>query len=198
MATSTGSFGLSGFLSLSASDFTARSLQDKPIRASRANYGPCFYGLAKGRRCAILPAMNLQPEQVPQAIRDLHNAYERLTGAQLTLNWQRLDQWRVFMAYRQPPFTCDELRIVVAHIRKGVSDNRRNMGALKFHNLIGQPDYFEEDLNEARAMARPKPPDTKAVTYHNTQRIMPDANTGNTAVPLADVIKAMREAVNSQ
>ena len=144
------------------------------------------------------PTMTLLPEQVPPAIREMHNAYERLTGAQLTLNWPRLDQWRVFLSYRNPPFSTDDLRIVVAHIRKGVSEQRRNMGALKFHNLIGQPDYFEEDLNEARALSRPKPSATKTVAYNATQRIVPNDNMGNTAVPMADVIKAMREAVEAQ
>ena len=140
--------------------------------------------------------MTLLPEQVPPAIREMHNAYERLTGAQLTLNWPRLDQWRVFLSYRNPPFSTDDLRIVVAHIRKGVSEQRRNMGALKFHNLIGQPDYFEEDLNEARALSRPKPSATKTVAYNATQRIVPNPGTGDATVSMDKVIAAMRAAVN--
>jgi len=46
------------------------------------------------------------------------------------------------------------LRLVIAHLQRGIREQKRNPGALKFRNLIGMPDYFEEDLAEARAQAR--------------------------------------------
>jgi len=87
-------------------------------------------------------------------VSDLHRLYVGLTGLQVSLNMAREVDWGRWLQWRKPPFTADDLRAVVAHIRRGIRDGARNPGALKFRNLIGMPDYFEEDLAEAMARSR--------------------------------------------
>lgn len=84
-------------------------------------------------------------------IHKLHALYIALTGLDVRLDMARENDWVIWLR-----MGGDEagLPIVIAHIRRGIKENKRNHGALKFRNLIGQPDYYEEDLAEAKAMAR--------------------------------------------
>ena len=77
--------------------------------------------------------------------------YIQLTGLAIPLDMQRETVW---FEWQRRGHGEQELRDVVAHLRRGIREQRRNPGALKFRNLIGQPDYFEEDLAEARAERR--------------------------------------------
>jgi hypothetical protein len=105
-----------------------------------------------------------------QRIIALHAIYIQLTGLTLPLDMHRESVW---YEWQRRGHGERELRDVVAHIRQGIASQRRNPGALKFSNLIGQPDYFEEDLAEARAMARARSArhqGAKAVALRSTGR----------------------------
>lgn len=138
--------------------------------------------------------MTLQPEEVPPQIAAMHKEYERLTGGPLTLNWTRLDAWRIFLKFRTPPFTAQDLRTVVDYIRKGIKSGKRNPGALKFSNLIQSVDFFEEDLALAVQEKRPRRPSTKSITEGGFQKIVEDHGTDCAVVSVDDVIAAMRRA----
>ena len=86
-----------------------------------------------------------------EKIKSLHAIYGQLTGLVIPLDMQRQSMWYEWQrrGHGEP-----ELREVIAHLRRGIRDQKRNQGALKFRNLIGMPDYFEEDLAEARATRR--------------------------------------------
>lgn len=84
-------------------------------------------------------------------IEDLHTLYGQLTGLIIPLDMQRESMW---FEWQRRGHGAPELREVVAHLRRGIREQKRNPGALKFRNLIGMPDYFEEDLAEARASRR--------------------------------------------
>ena len=43
--------------------------------------------------------------------------------------------------------TYHELRAVIVSIRRGISEGSRNIGALRFENLIGNVSKFEEELS---------------------------------------------------
>lgn len=138
--------------------------------------------------------MNPPSSDVPQNIRDFHLLYQQLTQSELTLDFCRIDMWRTFIGYRKPPFTHDDLRLVVKRLNHQIKFQKRNPGSLKFRNIIGNPDYFEEDLSEARAALRPRPPVEKEITYGTTRRIVANPGTGEATRSIADVIAAMREA----
>jgi len=84
-------------------------------------------------------------------IEDLHQIYCQVTGLIIPLDMQRETIW---FEWQRRGHGAPELREVVAHLRRGIREQKRNPGALKFRNLIGMPDYFEEDLAEARAARR--------------------------------------------
>jgi len=88
-----------------------------------------------------------------ERIRQLHAAYCRQTGLVVSLDFWRESQWFEFI---RRGFTESDLRAVIGAIRKGIAEGSRNRGALRFHNLVGQVDLFEEELAEVNAR-RPRP-----------------------------------------
>ena len=85
------------------------------------------------------------------AIADLHYEYRRLTGFDLKLDFYRE---RVWWEWCQKGNGVEELCMVVNYLKDKIKKCERNPGSLKFHNLIGNVDFFEEDLSPARAHAR--------------------------------------------
>lgn len=139
--------------------------------------------------------MNPSLPDIPQNIRDWHALYTQLTGLEIDLkNFTRIDTWRTFIGFRNPPFTHDDLRVVVKYIRHERQHNNSKR-SLDFRNLIAQPDYFEEDLAKARQALRPRPSSTMTVTTGTTQRIIASDGTQDATVSVASVIEAMRAAV---
>lgn len=132
-----------------------------------------------------------QPMPARQQIEALHGLYVRLTGHQVRLDMSREAVW---FEWRRRGFTADDLQFVIRELRAAIARGDRNPGALKFSNLIGQPDFFEEDLAALRAKARPGPPTTRTVRTGDTTRIVADPGTAPRAVPIGDVIAAMRQA----
>ncbi|MEY4393909.1 MAG: hypothetical protein RL595_1158 [Planctomycetota bacterium] len=125
--------------------------------------------------------MNVPFTDVPQNIREFHQVFEQLSGSRFTLDFCRMDAWRQFINYRRDePYTHDDLRLVWRFLKRQVLNGKRNAGALKFRNLIQNPDYFEEDLAEARGeaerLSKPAMPQRKVVVYNNTSRVV--ENTG--------------------
>ncbi len=91
-------------------------------------------------------------------IQALHEAYCKLTE-QIGLPL-RFDRQRMWYDWCMAGFTLDDLKTVIRYIKRGLNDRRRNQGALKFSNLIAQPDKFEEDFFEARrvlGIRKPRP-----------------------------------------
>lgn len=129
---------------------------------------------------------------VRQQIEALHELYVAQTRHAIFLNPDRERTWFEWLRFRQPPFTADDLRLVIEKLKRGIKDGSRNAGALKFRNLIGQPDYFEEDLAEARAQSRPKPPAMKTVVSRDAQgtaeRRVPSDGTEDTTRSAGEVL----------
>lgn len=84
-------------------------------------------------------------------IRALHDAYCRSTGMQIPLDMAREQAW--FWVWKRGIRAADII-LLVAFLRRQIAAEKRNPGCLKFRNLVGNPDYLEEDLAEARAIAR--------------------------------------------
>jgi hypothetical protein len=121
-----------------------------------------------------------------QRIEALHKMYGQLTGLLIPLDMQRETMW---FEWQRRGHGEAELREVVAHLRRGIREQKRNPGALKFRNLIGMPDYFEEDLAEARAAHRAfkaRPQGQLASVLQSTGR--PTDPKGE-AKPIAEIIK---------
>lgn len=85
----------------------------------------------------------------------LHAAYVELTGMEVRCDYSRISSWQEFI---HRGFTLDDLKMVCFEIRRGFSTGARHPGAFKFHNLIVNIEYFEEELAMARANMRSRRP----------------------------------------
>jgi hypothetical protein len=90
--------------------------------------------------------MNAPAPSVTAQLQQLHQAYGRLTGQNLSL---RFDRERLWFEFLRAGFTLADLGQVVRYLQKEIRHTRRNVGALKLSNLL-QLDRFEEDLNISR------------------------------------------------
>ena len=90
----------------------------------------------------------------PEMVKQFHAAYNRETGLPISLQFDRQRAWHELLKreYGEPPaqLTITDLVMVIRYIRTGITRGERNAGALRFRNLIEQPDYFEEELALAR------------------------------------------------
>lgn len=130
------------------------------------------------------------------SIPELHAAYVRLTGQPVELNPFREQQWCVWLGFRREnPFTASDLATVIAWLKGQIRKGERRPGALKFSNLIGNPDYFEEDLSLARSQLRAKPIPPRQVTTPK-----PDGSTVHRQIPgdpAADATRSARAVIES-
>jgi len=90
-----------------------------------------------------------------QEIEALHALYCELTGQQIFLNLSRESEWFEWLRFRRHlPFTADDLRAVIAHRQRRLRAGEVTESALKFSRVVGQPDFFEEDLGIELARRR--------------------------------------------
>jgi hypothetical protein len=88
-------------------------------------------------------------------IRSVHTLYEDLTQIQVILSMEKVFKWREWLARG---YTHDDLRSVVMMLQAKIKSGQKTFTCLNFRNLIGNLEWFDEDLGEARALARmPKP-----------------------------------------
>lgn len=136
----------------------------------------------------------------PNPTQSLHEAYVRLTGRDLTtLDYIKEQAWFIWSTYRKhEPFTVADLELVVRFLKEQIRKGERKPACLKFRNLIAQPDWFEDDLQDARAYFRkPKPNPSKAsvlaATGRPTEQPQQDAKRVDAIVQqcLADFRKAV-------
>ena len=111
----------------------------------------------------------------------LHDRYCSLTGRDLTLTMAVHFQWQVWVS---KGYTASDLALVVAHIKKLIAKDRRRPESLRFHNLIGDTERFNEDLAEARALARVTPPTARDRVLAQTGRPAPERNTAKSAAQI--------------
>jgi hypothetical protein len=97
----------------------------------------------------------MPPVDLPEKLRALHRSYEQRTGYTLRWNPHRERQWYEWSAWSEHTWGETDLARVIGYLRGKIAKGERNDGALKFDNLIGSPDRFEEDLNLAKEAAKP-------------------------------------------
>ncbi len=126
----------------------------------------------------------------------LHAEYLRLVGGDLTLSMDRIYWWG---QWRLKGWGIEELRLVIGHIQNGIKAKRRNLGALKWSNLIQQIDRYEEEIIEARAEkrnAKPHVTPKERVISQARPTIAPVApGTTREAKPVGEYIAQLRAAV---
>lgn len=99
----------------------------------------------------------MSPEDKATLITDLHAHYCARTGFEMILNDPRRRMWWDWCCYAAWTWSKDDLGRVIGYLLRQIKIDKRNEGALKITNLIGQPDKFEEDLGLAKKAAKPNP-----------------------------------------
>ncbi|MES2598648.1 MAG: hypothetical protein V4662_25155 [Verrucomicrobiota bacterium] len=82
--------------------------------------------------------------------RDLHDHYCARSGFDIAYNMTRENTWKDWLNHCGYAWAKDEISMVVFYLREEIKIQKRNAGSLKFSNMIGKPDFFEEDLGLAR------------------------------------------------
>jgi len=100
------------------------------------------------------------PADAAPWVRSFHGYFRSLTGISLTLGNIQQRQWKKWLDHRQTeegvpdPFTPKELALVIAWLKNEIEFNGRNIGSLRFHNLIADGSKFEELLSFATKWAK--------------------------------------------
>lgn len=81
-------------------------------------------------------------------------------------------------------WTEPDLRLVVNHLKRLIRLERRRPESLKFHNLIGNVDGFNEDLADARAESRVKKPTPRQQMLASVGRCEQMTSTARTAAEI--------------
>lgn len=131
----------------------------------------------------------------------LHAEYCRLTGQQIDMNFARESTWFEWLRFRRTcPFTVGDLRCVVEWLKRIIRTGDRKPAALAFRNLIGMPDFFEEDLAMARQAARPRTAEaprtirTTTADGVTTERRTTNPGTDETSRPVSETaLKLLRD-----
>jgi hypothetical protein len=89
------------------------------------------------------------PPNAMALVKELHAAYVEGSGQKIVFNMARENNWREWCTWGNWAWTCEDLTRVITYLLEQIRLGKRNMGALKFSNLIGFPDKFEEDLQLA-------------------------------------------------
>lgn len=97
----------------------------------------------------------MTPDQKAELIMQLHATYCARSSFDILLNDQRRRMWWDWCSFASWTWTKDDLGRVIGYLLSQIRIDKRNEGALKFTNLIGQPDKFEEDLGLAKKAAKP-------------------------------------------
>lgn len=136
-------------------------------------------------------------DQIPA----LHGEYCRLTGQSIALNYTREAAWFEWLRWRRhQPYTVQDLQAVVGYLQQAIRKGDRRPACLAFRNLIGMPDWFEEDLALARQSLRPRHASAPRVVRTTgadgvtTERRMTCAGTDDTSKPVSETaLKLLRE-----
>lgn len=132
------------------------------------------------------------PPNAIQIVKDLHATYVARTGYEIAYNLARENAWRDWCQFGGWVWTADDLARVIGYLRMKIRKGERNEGALKFANLIGRPDNFEEDLNLAREAARQSFGGTRKASRPREHV----ATEENEPMPPEEAAKRWREALN--
>ena len=94
------------------------------------------------------------PPNAMALVKELHAAYVARTGFEIGYNMARENVWREWCSFGDWKWDVTDLARVIGYLKAKIRKGERNEGALKFANLIGRPDNFEEDLSLAKAEAK--------------------------------------------
>lgn len=89
-------------------------------------------------------------------VAQLHAEYCRQTGREIDLRFHEREWFELLRAYQFDAAKLGrDVALLVRYLKKMIAREKRNPGALKLSNFL-QPDKFNEDLAEAKAVLKVK------------------------------------------
>lgn len=126
----------------------------------------------------------------------LHSCYQKMTGFNIPMrslcDTRRLG-WQKFLAEGH---TLAELESVIIYLKHEIREQRRNIGALRFSNLILDLDRFQEEAELASGWKRnykPAPTARERVVEQWSPRLA-ESPVKDSFVHISIVLEAMRKA----
>jgi len=125
--------------------------------------------------------------------------YKKITGIDLKHMGIIDHRERSWFEFLRAGFTVQDLETVLLWLKKGIREDKRQIGCLRFSNLVERLDRFGEELAMAKAEnrnARPAPtPKERVLAQARPVAVdVPPAGYTNTAKPISYWIEQMREA----
>lgn len=127
-------------------------------------------------------------------IAELHRYYCELYGTnsrEFPLTMSRIWAWDAWMGQGH---TKEELELVMNRIKAGVQNKTRFPGALRFHNLIENHANFSEELSEAKAFQRNRPPPPSIKDRYVTKPVDTAKPVGQVMAGSQDISELVRKA----
>lgn len=137
------------------------------------------------------------PPNMQAQINDIHAAFCAATGFQLRMGLGEYTREAAWVRFLNAGFTKADMLLVVRHLKRKVHEGTRNIGALRFSNLVERLDSFEEERGMALAEQRnTKPPMTpkERVLQQARPTVTMNHDTTNTAKPVSHWIAQLRSA----
>jgi hypothetical protein len=132
-------------------------------------------------------------------IAEIHALFCVATGVQLRVGIGEYNREAAWARFLNAGFTPADLLLVVKYLQRKIREGTRNIGSLRFSNLVDRLEIFEESLSMAKADERNrKPPMTPLARVLEQARptavaVKPE-DTQITAKPIGAYIQALREA----
>lgn len=122
----------------------------------------------------------------------MHALYQALTGYVIEMNCSRRFAWELICL----KFDENDLRLLVRHL-KSKARNGKPARALLFRSFVAGPssvEFWEEDLQEARAEARQSRPTPRSDILRASGRLEPTQSTARPAAAIALDLVREKEA----
>lgn len=130
-------------------------------------------------------------------VHQFHEAYSQATNFRLPLNYDRIDWWERLAGQG---VTLEDLKLVLRYLQFQIAKGKRFDGCLRFSNLIGYANRFDEELGLARAWARnAKPPPTVKDRYAPPMNLNTSKTAGQvmaTSAQITELLKAAHAAAD--
>lgn len=118
-----------------------------------------------------------------QDIAAMHAAYVQGTGLQIPLDSARELTW--YEVWRRG-IRADDIRLVITHMKRRAKA-QQSVRSFVFRRFVGDADFLEEDIAEARRDARtPRPPRDRAAVLQASGR--PPAPEPPTSRPAGEIL----------
>lgn len=124
-------------------------------------------------------------------IDQFHEAYSKATLFRLPLNSDRRYWWEKLEARG---VTLSDLKLVIRYLQFQIAKGERHDGCLRFSNLVGWSNRFDEELELAKAWERNRPPPRTVKDRYVTKPLDTSKSVSQVMAGSRDISELVRKA----